>query len=359
MRLALTDPAGNRIAGDPLTTSDAAKRPIRFQGRTVGNLVLRGLPGDRNGIDAAFLAAQGETMLMIGFVSILLCLLLSWLLARQITKPLAALSANVQRIAEGRLDSRISIHGDDEIGDLGRAVNAMADGLASAEEIRRAWISDASHELRTPLAVLQAEIEAIEDQVREPNEATMARLHKQVRQLTHLVDDLRATLDPDLGIERLEPRAVDLPALLAEAVTLFRERFHNAGLGLEWQPAATPIPPFIGDAGRLTQIFTNLLENSLRYSREGGKLRVNLTCDRQFVTLRFDDTPPAPPASALPLLFNRFYRVEPSRSRALGGSGLGLAICKALVEAHRGVIAASESELGGLCITIRLPLATP
>ena len=270
--------------------------------------------------------------------------------------PIRDLASGVRKIADGGLDARIPVSRSDELGELATDFNHMADRLARQEELRRAWISDSSHELRTPLAVLRAEIEAMQDGVRPADAATLARLHKQVQQLAKLVDDLRLTLDREPGSADLDMAVLSPLAIVEETIEAFRERYAEAKIEIDTAGLAKGNWRGRGDAGRLAQVFANLFENTLRYTDRGGRLRIAARADGQRFFLQFDDTAPAPPPSALPRLFERFFRAEPSRSRELGGSGLGLAICKTLIEAHGGRIAAAQSKLGGLSIRIELPL---
>ena len=355
-RLALLDADGNRLAGKSSGKGIGSERSIMHQGKVVGRLVLQAAPASVDQLDAAFLASQTRNMLLAGLATLTLSLLAAWALARHLLAPIQDVTDGARRIAEGRLDARIPVRRDDELGELAGNFNMMTERLAKAEESRRAWISDTSHELRTPLAVLRAEIEAMQDGVRSADSATLARLHKQVQQLAKLVDDLRLTLDLEPGVGDMEHVLFSPLATLGEAVAAFRERYADANITLEISGLTGSTRQMRGDAGRLTQVFTNLLENTLRYTDAGGKLRIAAHTDSQRLLIEFEDTAPAPPRSALPHLFERFFRAEPSRSRAHGGSGLGLAICKALVEAHGGCISASLSALGGLCLRIELPL---
>lgn len=355
-RLALLDIDGSRIAGNADDKGVGAERSVLYRGRPVGKITLQAPRSSVEELDAAFLASQTQNMLFAGIAGLGLSLLAAWLLARHLLAPIRSLTAGARRIAEGWLDARIPAGRADELGELADNFNAMAERLGKVEESRRAWISDASHELRTPLAVLRAEIEAMQDGVRTPDAATLTRLHRQVQQLATLVDDLRLTLNREPGIGDMEQLLFSPLAVLDETVTAFRERYAKADIALETEVSADRDARMRGDAGRLAQVFSNLLENSLRYTDSGGRLRITAQAEHGHLTLQFDDTAPAPPRSALPRLFERFFRAEASRSRTHGGSGLGLAICKALVEAHGGCITASFSDLGGLAIRIQLPL---
>lgn len=355
-RLALFDAEGKFLVGNSNTRVIGAERAISHQGKVVGQLHLDAVPASADQLDAAFLSSQTRNMALAGLAALVLSMLASWGLARHLLAPIRDVTDGARRIADEELDVRIPVRRDDELGELAGNFNLMAERLGEIEASRRAWISDASHELRTPLAVLRAEIEALQDGIREPDEETLSRLHKQVQQLAKLVDDLRRTLDqaPGAGVmERILFSPIDV---LDETIDAFRERYLAAEINIDIAGSADTRVQVRGDAGRLTQVFTNVLENTLRYTESGGQLRITVGTKGQRLTLQFDDTAPAPPRSAMPRLFDRFFRAEPSRSRAHGGSGLGLAICKALVEAHGGTIRANLSDLGGLSLVIELPL---
>ena len=358
-RLALMDAEGNRLAGNAGSGHVGAERSIIYRGQVVGRLTLEASPTAVQELDAAFIASQTQNILVAGVMALGLSLLAAWLLARHLLAPIRDITGGARRIAEGDLDSRIPVRDDDELGELAYNFNAMAMQLARIEASRRDWIADTSHEFRTPLAVLRAEIEALQDGVRQADATTLARLHRQVHQLANLVDDLRLTLDGEPGLANMK-REPFLPlAALAHTVTGFRQRFAALPIKLDLSGLEGTGRRIQGDPDRLTQVFANLMENTLRYTDPGGTLRIRSRVDGSNLIIEFDDTAPAPPPTALPHLFERFFRAEPSRSRALGGSGLGLAICKTLIEAHGGNITAALSELGGLSVRVALPLDTP
>ena len=356
-RLAILDRSGQVLGGHPRSGAVTAQRPIRFQGQTVGWLTLQA-PRAGAARDAAFLATQTHDLWLSGLAALLLSLVAAWLLTRQFLGPIKALTSGARQIAEGRFTERILVQQNDELGELASDFNAMAEMLARTEEFRRQWVSDSSHELRTPIAVLRAEIEALQDGVRTSDEKTLARLLKHVMQMSKLVDDLRQTLDRDSGQADLELETLSPLAVLRETLEEFRPRLAMANLTLDTSAVPQPDPGWriTGDADRLQQVFANLLENTLRYTHPGGRLNISASVRAGNVCLHFDDTAPAPPESALPRLFERFFRAEPSRSRQHGGSGLGLAICKTLIQGHGGTITAAKSALGGLGIRIDLPL---
>lgn len=354
--LSIHDASGRVLAGNPQPEGIAANRPIHFQGQVVGSLTLQA-SGTGEARNAAFLATQIRALWLSGLAALLLSLVAAWLLAHHLIRPIKALATGARQITEGCFSERIAVHRSDELGELATDFNVMAEMLARTEECRRQWISDSSHELRTPIAVLRAEIEALQDGVRTADEKTLARLHKHVMRMSKLVDDLRQTLDKDSGQADLELVSMEPLAILREALEEFRPRFAVADIVLDTAALPQPDPGWRiqGDADRLQQVFANLLENTLRYTHSGGRLKISATVQAGNLRLQFDDTPPAPPEQAMSRLFERFFRAEPSRSRLHGGSGLGLAICKTVIRGHGGAIIARKSALGGLCIRINLP----
>lgn len=363
-RLALVAPDGAEvIAGNRNLGGDAVRSPIQADGRTVGYLALAPVRGLGSTADRAFLAQQSAFVVYTGLAGLLLALVISAWVARRWLRPVARLAGAARAVAEGRLDVAVPVQGNDELADLSRTFNGMAAQLAAVERSRQQWLSDVAHELRTPVAAMRAEIEAVQDGVRRFDDATARRLHGQVMRLGQLVDDLRLATQqayaPDAqGDCRANPLEVLLECVQAVRVRLEQQQLAVQGLEAVEALARQARPVVRGDGARLAQVFGNLLENSLRYTDAGGRLRLqaSLVDDRLSVTV--EDSAPAPRPGDLPRLFDRFFRGEASRARASGGSGLGLSICKAIVQAQGGSIAAAVSELGGLRITVTWPVVT-
>lgn len=266
-----------------------------------------------------------------------------------------ALSEAFRRLAAGAHDARLPEGGGGELGELARSFNLMAEAMQAAERSRRQWVTDTSHELRTPIAVLRAQIEALQDGIHQPDARTLGVLHTEVMGLSKIVEDLYSLARSDFGTFAVQSIPVEPLAVFDEVLGTFTTRLIWAGLGVEI--TGRPAEPWLtlGDPLRLRQLFTNLLENSARYTDAGGGLRLVCQAEAGFLRLELHDSAPGVPPEDLPLLFERFYRVEGSRNRELGGSGLGLAICRTVVEAHGGTIAASVSPMGGLCVAIVFP----
>ncbi len=360
-RLALLDANRNVIAGPIDEGRVSAIRAVDVtdaDGRTttVGWLSLSVTDVGQITADNAFLARQLQTLILTAVLAVALSAIAAFLLARQFLSPVRDLIAGTRELAAGNFAARMANTRRDEFGHLIDRFNALAASLEEAEQAERRWISDASHELQTPLAVLRAEVEALLDGVRQPDEKTLADIRASILRLSRLVADLNTLSRADeqrLMVERVDD---DLSEIVTEAVDAAAIRMEGAGLTVETDIA--PDVNFACDRVRLRQLLDNLLENARRYTDAPGRVVVRLAATPSGVMLTIEDTPPAPPDEVLDDLFRRFYRVDASRSREHGGSGLGLAICRAIVLAHDGAIEAQRSDLGGLAVIVTFPRDT-
>jgi two-component system sensor histidine kinase BaeS len=294
---------------------------------------------------------------IIGALSVLLAAGVAMWLARLLLAPLKRIAGATHRLAPGAYTTRFPVSSRDEIGALAQDFNSLAQTLERNEQLRRAFVADISHELRTPLAVLRGELEAIEDGVRPLSPESLESLQVEVETLTKLVSDLYDLSLSDVGALTYRKVEVDVVEVLELALNAFRSRLADRRIALDAHLPNQPLIVF-ADEDRLRQLFTNLLENALRYTDPDGVVKVDCRQIGRRVEIDFQDSAPGVPDESLPRLFERFYRVESSRNRASGGAGLGLAICKNIVEAHEGTLTARASPLGGLWIGITLPLAS-
>jgi two-component system sensor histidine kinase BaeS len=278
------------------------------------------------------------------------------LLARHFRRPIRALAGGAGMLAEGRFEVRLPAGRSDELGELARHFNTLAQQLERAESARRQWVADTSHELRTPLAVLRAQLEAIQDGVRSAGPDTVDAMLRQVLALNKLIDELYALARADLGALDIRSERLDLCELAARQARAFEDRLQAGGLALEVGPAP-PRAMVLADPDRMRQVVDNLLENSLRYTAAGGRVVLSAEANGALLRLHLDDSAPGVPDDALARLAQRFYRVDASRSRAHGGAGLGLALCRRLLEAQGAQLSFAHSPLGGLRATIAMPIA--
>lgn len=357
-RFAVLDADYRVVIGNRDADRNDILRPVVVDGRTVGWMAMVPFQKALAVADARFYEAQVRAWWMIGSASVLIAALIGWLLAQALLRRLRGLTVATHRLADGDYATRIEAGASDELGQLARDFNQLAQALAHNERARREFMADISHELRTPLAVLRAELEALHDGIRPMTPASVASLHQEVRQLGKLVEDLYDLSLTDVGALAYRRAPIDLALVLESAVAGMRARFEAAGLALETRLLDGPLR-VNADERRLQQLFANVLENTLRYTDAGGRVQVRCDRDGDHWRLEFDDSAPGVEPGKLGRLFERFYRTEASRNRSSGGSGLGLAICRNIVEAHDGTIAASDSPLGGLRITLRLPVLEP
>ncbi|HET9652940.1 MAG TPA: ATP-binding protein [Usitatibacter sp.] len=344
------------VAGDANPQQELKRRPIVVQGQQVGWLAypVRVMPFDV--LDRRFQQAQWEASSLVALIGIAMAAIVTWFLARGLLAPVKRIAGATRRLADGDYSTRVVSTSGDELGRLVDDFNRLGNALEKNESSRRHFMADVSHELRTPIAILKGELEAIEDGVREPDTATVKSLQAEVARLGKLVDDIHDLALADVGGLAFRFEDVSLEPLVVEIVDASRSCVESRRLDLEVSAPAQEIR-VRGDPQRLRQLVSNLLGNTLRYTHEGGKVRVALAKTENRAVLAWEDSEPGVPDAALPKLFDRFFRVEHSRSREGGGSGLGLAICKSIVEAHGGTIAAGGSALGGVRIEVQLPLA--
>lgn len=329
----------------PITTVD---------GQIVGHVI--GSPPEQltRSTDINFDQQQKRASWIIVGLTTLLAAVVTWRLSRGLLAPVRRLVSGTRQLIDGQLTTRVAVTSADELGQLAQDFNQLAACLEKNESNRRAFMADISHELRTPLAILQGELEAIQDGVRHLTPAAVASLQTEVMSLKKLVDDLHQLALADAGALHYQMQPLDLSAVTDTLCQTYRQRFDDRGLKL-----TTHLPteaPCDGDIGRLHQLCHNLLENSLRYTRSPGELHVSLSAVGDFWQLDFSDSAPSISERQRQHIFNRFYRAEHSRNRASGGSGLGLAICRAITEAHHGCIECHPSPLGGVTLRVLLPL---
>ncbi|MBL0944717.1 MAG: HAMP domain-containing protein [Hydrogenophaga sp.] len=359
-RMTLLDAQRRRVFGYPNPSTDAIERPIEVDGLTVGWMLLTPIDSVSSGAEKRFADAQRRSAWLVGGAATLLAAAVAFWVSRRLLRPVRQVAEATHRLAAGDYAARVPVDDRadreaDEVSRLGHDFNHLALTLQRNEAARREFMADVSHELRTPLGVLNGELEALQDGVRTLDAQALRSLKGEVATLHKLVDDLYDLSLADVGALSYRKAELDLRELLADVAAAFGERLQGRSLRLALELPVTPLPLF-GDAGRLQQLFANLLENSCRYTDEGGAVRLAARTEGRQLVVDVQDSAPGVPAEQLPRLFERFFRAEPSRSRASGGAGLGLSICQRIVQAHDGTIEARPSPLGGLWLRVALPL---
>ncbi len=346
------------VIGQKATSAQLARgTPIEVSSQVVGTLIEQ-TPA-ATGFDSAqqnFLARVNVSILLAGIVAGVVALGIGFIVFRQITAPLNALTAASRQIAAGDLTARVVHPADDEIGQMGSAFNAMADSLSKSEAARRNMIADIAHELRNPLGVIQGQLEGMIDGVFPTTPEQIASIHDETLLLTRLVDDLRDLALADAGQLQIARQPTDLGALIEKTIAAFTPQAAEKNVALKTK-IAPALPAVSIDAQRIAQVLRNLIGNSLRYTPEGGVVSVQCAVNGEQSTVKVSvfNTGAGIPAEDLPYVFERFWRGDKSRSRAGGGAGLGLAIAKQLVTAHGGTIGAESAPGRGATFWFTLP----
>lgn len=358
-RIRLRDNNGLLVSGtEPIKAIEYERINITVSRDIVGWLELDKQKIVTDEIANSFMEQQATNIYLIALFAMLLSLLIALVVVRQFLNPVKKLIAGAHSLSRGNFSTQIAVNSNDELGELAERFNQLADFLQRDEELRSQWIADISHELRTPIAILRSEIEAMLDGIRKPDLDRIRSLHADTLSLGQLVDDLYQLSLSDAGDIELTDETVDLSILLADLLDVFATRLQEKNISLINRVEINQPIIIRGDDNRLHQLFSNLLENSYRYTDEGGVVQVSarLQYQQQQCQIIVADSSPGVPDEALPRLFDRLFRVDKSRSRVLGGSGLGLSICKNIVKIHQGQISAGHSELGGLAINLSFPL---
>lgn len=360
-RIILLDADQKHIIGggnEQIPKSEIVKQPISYHSRTIGYLGIIPAKELSSSSDLYFVEQQTEAFAIITLMMLVGSILLSFPVTIHLLRPINHLTEGTRKLIGGQFTTRIPVTTGDELGRLSDHFNILALTLEENEKARQRWIADISHELRTPLAVLRGEVEALQDGVRTAGPKTLDPLHGEILHLQRLVNDLYELSMSDIGALTYRKVAVNPLGILNGAIEIFDQRLSDNKLELRVKLSESISTSILGDPDRLQQLFTNLLENSLRYTDKPGILEVSAKSDMRQLTITFQDSAPGVDKSQLSLLFERFFRTDPSRHRAGSGAGLGLAICTNIVEAHQGTITAHGSSLGGLGITINFPLAS-
>jgi len=317
-------------------------------------IVAGGLIGDDR--EASFLTTVTRSLMVAVLVGGLAAVVTAVLFARGVLRPIGALTAAAREMEQGDLSQRVHVTSRDEIGQLAHTFNAMADGLARTEQLRRGMVADVAHELRTPLTNLCGYLEALRDGVIEVRHETIESLYDEAVLLSHLVDDMQDLTLSDAGRLSLHREPLDPTALVSAAVQAAKPHATQQGISLlvDDLPA---LPLVYADAQRIGQVLRNLLSNALAYTPAGGTVRVSASGSADEVRIEVQDTGCGIAVEHLPNVFERFYRGDPSRARATGGAGLGLALVRQFVTAHGGTVAVASTPGSGSRFSFTLPVA--
>jgi signal transduction histidine kinase len=343
-------PVGVQLSSAQLRTGTE----ITVDGERVGTLITARRNPALEPAERLFLQRTTGAAALATLGAMAVALLMSFFLARTLTRPLRDLTGAAQNIARGHLDQQVQIRSKDEIGQLAEAFNAMSHEVARANALRRQMTADIAHDLRTPLTVIGGYIEAMRDGVLEATPQRLELIYAEIERLQNLVGDLRMLSQADAGELSLNQQELAPAALLARAVELFEHHASQKGVNLSLN-ASPGLPLLRLDEARMMQVLENLVSNALRYTPPGGSILLSALAVGEGVQLVVRDNGSGIAADEIPYIFDRFYRSDASRHSETGESGLGLTIVRALVEAQGGQVWA-ESQMGqGTTVTIQFP----
>jgi len=302
-----------------------------------------------------------RTLLVAGSVALLFSIILAWLIAHWVTAPLRRMAGASKAVAAGKYDQQLSLTGPEEVQSLAAAFNEMVRRVQTSRQAQRDFVANVSHELKTPLTSIQGFAQAILDgtaQKPEDQQQAARVIYDESDRLRRLVEDLLDLARIDTGQVAFERHQVDLGALLRSVVERLSVRAEEVGVRIE---SRLPyLPPIVGDGDRLAQVFTNLIDNAVKHSSEGGV--VNLRGEREggWISIHVDDAGPGIPPEELSRIFERFYQLDKARPGVRGrGVGLGLAISREIVQAHGGRLVAQSVVGRGSRFTVQLPIIRP
>lgn len=310
-----------------------------------------------NLINQAFHEALASSLVVATAVAAGVAVLASYVISQHVANPVRRMLAASRRIAAGHYSERVEPAGSTELSELAESFNQMAASLEETEQRRLALVGDVAHELRTPLATIEGYAEGLLDGVVEPSEEAFATLYREAARMRRLVDDLQELSRAEARQFSLHLQAISPHHLVETTTARLRPQFEEKRVQLD---VSLPqhLPTIWADEDRGAQVLTNLLSNAWRYTPSGGRVEVTARSIGDFVEFSVRDNGVGIPAEHLPHIFERFYRVDPSRSRAGGGSGIGLTIARHLVEAQGGTIRAASAGPGqGSTFTFTLPVS--
>ena len=335
----------------PAPTANRARAPIVVSGRRIATVTVSQAGGELFTPEEEQLHHSLDRLhLIAGAVAIAAALVIAFLLAETLTRPLRRLRQTAERMERGELGARVEAAGAQEFVAVGRALNRLAETLTREEEIRSASTADLAHELRTPINSLLARIEAAQDGVLAGPE-NLEAMHTEALRLTRLLDDLARLADAERPGLLVQKRPLDLANVARAVADSFAPRVKNSDVAfnIDLQPVWVR-----GDAARLEEIVTNLLSNAFRYT-DSGEVELRVGREGGEAVLEVEDTGIGIPPQDVPHIFTRFWRGDRSRSRMTGGAGIGLAIVRELVLAHDGRIDVESSPGRGSTFRVVLP----
>ena len=298
-----------------------------------------------------------DQMILIFVLIAAAALLCSWIFSRVITRPIAGLNRGIQRMSKGDFSARVKVRGSGEMKQLARAFNSMSEKLETLDQSRNQFVSNASHELKTPLATMKIMIESLiyqPDMDKALRTEFMSDINSEIDRLSAIVSDLLTLVQMDSQNVRLSRENLSIAQLIQENAHRLQPIAEQKGQKI-LLTLSDPCDIY-ADKSKLNQVIYNLMENAVKYTQNGGTIRVTLQRQGRDARFTVSDNGPGIPKEHLPHIFDRFYRVDKARSREKGGTGLGLSIVHQLVLLHGGAITVESEEGKGATFIVELPL---
>jgi len=305
-----------------------------------------------------------RVVLLAAIVTIIIALTIAYFVSKSITSPIRQMQQTAQQIAAGNFDSRIKIRSKDELGQLAKSLNTMADELQQKIEnlkrmdtIRTDFVANVSHELKTPLTLIKGYIETLEGKAIDDKEKArkfVAIIKDHTNRLENIINDLLSLSELELSKDCLNKTGFDLKNMLDEVALGFGHSLGANHQTLSIKPQGTDFT-INADADKIEQVFVNLIDNAIKYTKQPGRIEIEIVEEPQQITVIVEDSGIGIAPEQLDRVFERFYRIDKARSRQLGGTGLGLGIAKHIVIAHNGQIKIQSQPGKGTKVFVTLP----
>lgn len=290
-----------------------------------------------------FVSAVHRYLIWACLAAALMAIMLNFFLMRRALSPLTRMTDISRQISTGDFHGRVPETTFDEVGQLARDFNRMAESLEKIENLRITLMIDVAHELRTPLTNMRGYLEALTDGVLPPSAETFTMLHEETLRLVNLVEDVLRLARADAARNKLQPTPMDLPMLIQEMLMAFAHRFAEKRITVK-EHIPDGLPLVLADREQVARVIRNLLDNTIQYSPENSTLEIHVTSSSNRLQVAMTNASTDIREKDIPFIFERFFRGEKSRSREHGGAGIGLAIVKELVESHDGTVGAELND---------------
>lgn len=359
-RIVLTDPSSvvigdtsEKLIGEEISSDWSNKSvTINLGDFAIGKIYIR--TQQRSPLQETFINSVNKSVLTGGIIAGIVGIVLALLFSRNILKPIRELTEATKKMQQGELDQRVDTSSGGEIGKLGDSFNELARRLKEQKTLREEMVSDVAHELRNPLSNIQGYLEGLREGMIDPTKQVFETLHQQSLVLNRLVNDLRDVNRAKAGKLNLDKKSLVLEDIISREIKALKAKAEENEVEISKNLNGSNL--IEADPERISQVVRNLLDNAITHTPKEGEIKIETrTSSEEVITTVMDDGAGIPEED-LPYIFDRFYRVDKSRSRGTGGTGLGLTIAKEIIESHGGKITAKSREGEGSKFEFTIPL---